>query len=526
MRILTTIFTFSLLCLTQCEKCGESNNDGFFKEQPRNRPLTVLDRLRDSIGTATQVWKNGPLRAYDVIHASRTGPISAVYANGLMTSPTSESCKFSPSGTCAAGINGFGTHGEVQYDFFDLTANIKGSSRQTMVVCRCLKDVCDRAVLIRPVNIYNPLDGALVRRTCLYEYSTSRNQYSDCHNELFRLTSRRNDQAPEYFSDAYFNYSVSNPSNTTYWVAHGIRSFTRQCCENDVKNMATVSWSDVVRENSTGFNAHHTEPHNDCQSPDPSVDYRQESMLNGGEECANLYEYAAAAASNRATQQDEYAIGKRTETYMHAKPALVSDTELALTCSAASLGVLCTWSLLCRQFKKKHTSIRYLITVLTIQFLSYILEALPLHMAMLQEIAAARWRSPFSFLDASMVMAKNMTSSSGSAEGNVIVLTAVIGQVEYCRTRHELLIGLTVVFDLIVLAVMLRTVHVKYGVVREARLREIVMLRKGEDREWLRGGRGLEGWKWWDKGEFDGEGEEDGEKKCKEYKEYRLPWWW
>ena len=433
--------------------------------------LPLLDRYRDNIGTATQVWQDGPRYAFDVIHSARDGPLQAEYPDILKTRMENQTCYPSKTHSCGVAINGFGTTGEVHYTFKNSHLNIMGSSIQVMVSCRCLnrnvnkygrKNECSKCLLMRPVKVCKPAsDDPKCRhpdnRTCLYEQDISSSLYSEGMTELLRITRRSRDIGPEYIENGHnFTYDVSSADNRSQWTAAGQRAWMRKCTAAEISSLPTLDPM-KVKGSEVGINTHETDPHNNCNPPQGVRYYREESVEKG-DACAKLYDYASSAANFRGTQQDDYAMAKHAGTYMDAKPSIVSNTELALSCSAAALGSLCVSVIFRKQLNKKNRSTGYIVGLVLIQFFSYILEALPLHLAMLEEIKAENWIGRFSFLEVTLAVAEDAIKPEGSARGSIMILIGVLGQVGYAKTKYQLIIVLTVLFDSITLAVMLWTI--------------------------------------------------------------------
>ena len=418
--------------------------------------------------------QNGPRKAYDVIHSARDGPLPAEYIDILkVTQRENQTCYPSKTYSCGVAINGFGTIGEVHYTFRSSHLNIEGSSIQVMVSCRCLnKNECNKCLLMRPVNVCDPgPDGSKcktpVTRTCLYEQDISSGVYSDGITELLRMTRRPREIGLQSVDEGQnFTYQESNVDNSFEWKEVGQQIWSRKCPSEDINSLPTLDLSNF--EGEVGFNVHETDPKGNCKPP-PGVRYYREESQEKGEECANLYDYAASAAAFRGTQQDEFAIGKHELTYMDPKPSLFSNTELALSCSAPALGLLCVWLIFRRQLKKGKKSIRDIMALAMMQFLSYVLEALPLHVAMIQEIKAENWIGRFSFLEASLEVAKDTQGPQGSAAGSIMILTAIIGQVGIAKTRYQLVVVLTVLFDSFALVVIIWTTCMLYKRLQAAR---------------------------------------------------------
>lgn len=445
--------------------------------------VSLLARWRDTVGTATQVWAQGAASARDIFQTDRSGPLSSVYRSTLGTE-ASTPCVPDRERKCEVAIDGFGTVGEVHFEFESSLSNIKGRSTQVMIACRCISDECGDAVLIRPIDVLTTDEqGKEVntgRRTCIYEAVDG--NFTDCHTELLRVTYRDRGHRPNYVrGSGAFNYSVIDPNYGDFWNATGQRGWARDCMDSDLTDLSVFDSALLSSEN-VAFNLHKTNPSaSHCKPPAESVSYFRENDA-AGEECSTLIEYAAAAAAHRATQQDEISIGNVESSYVYPKPELVSDTELALSCSGAGLGLLFVWSMFRKQLYKRNATMLYIIWVVAIQVLSFLLEALPLHTALGAEISARNWVSQFASVDGTVALAKGHSTAQGSAQGSVLILTAVLGEVRYRDTRVGLLASLAVFFDITVGTLVVLTMVRKLRV-RHMQKRGLLPMRTSKDPE-------------------------------------------
>lgn len=409
-------------------------------------------RFADAAGTAVQVGVLGPARKHSVAQSSPMGPLSAVYRDVLRS--VREPCRAVDGSMCEIAIGSFGSVGEVQYDFSNSVENVKGRSTQVLVACRCVGKECNKAVLIRPINVFESLPHNAtqkpMRKTCIYE--AVGNGFTDCHAELLRNVRRPIGQRPEYTHGGNaFVYTVNNPVSQSTWTAQGQRGWTRDCLEEDVNSLPTATMDDFKHIQQ---NTHTTPPDNACKPPNNLVQYFQEADQAAGEACYATYEYAALAASHFGSQQDEFAIGMRQDSYMDSKPPLVSNTELALTCSAAGLGVIVLFGIYRTRRENADRAGLYLFRVVLVQILSFALESLPLHIALGQETLARSWESEFADVGGSLALGSDQLEVQGSAEGSVLVMTAMMGTVKYNFTRVSLVAGFTAAFDLVALGII------------------------------------------------------------------------
>lgn len=418
--------------------------------------LTPMQRWHDTIGTALQIY--GPTPRHGLISTLRSGPLSSVFRSSLLSNEGG-SCEPRSDTKCELAINGFGSVGEVHYNFSNNIRKVEGHSTQVMIACRCLSKECGVAILLRPVNVLSRETNETIRRTCLYE--VFRGKYSDCHTELMRVSYRPVDQPPEFYhgNDSFEYYPRTERK---VWFAEGQRGWTHDCFEDEVACLRRIDLKSIKPEN-IEFNKHTTAANNSC-SPPAGVEYVVDRNDADGQECVELYDIASGEGAHRGTQQDEIATGEMEGSYFNEKPSRISDTELALICSAAGLGAMFVWTMYWKQMKTKvKSTMKTLGAVVLAQVLSYALEALPLHIALGNEIGAARWRSLFAFVDGTIAVAKDNSGPQGSANGSVLVLTGVVGEVRYSETREGVVWALTVMFDLMVTIVIAMTVFQKGG---------------------------------------------------------------
>lgn len=349
--------------------------------------------------------------------------------------------------------------GEVQYKFERDRQNRQGRSTQVMVACQCVSTECEQAVLVRPVTVFSRGPGNKVKdsgkRTCLYE--AVEGKFSDCHSELLRVSSRAKGQLPDYLrGNGSFDYAVlEDPGNK--WSASGQRGWTRDCLDTDISSLPTVDISKLNRER-IASNVHTTEPGKPQCKPPANVQYYRSASEEDGQSCAAVYSYAAASAAHLATQADEIAVGNLESSYSEQIPSLVSNIELALSCGAAALGILVLWTMSRKHKKRKPSSYAVLTCVVMAQGLSFALEGFPLHAALYTELAARQWKTIFAFADATLSLAQDQIAVQGTAFGSVLVLTTVVGEVQYKNTREELVGTMTALFDLAAAGIIVATI--------------------------------------------------------------------
>ncbi|CDF36177.1 unnamed protein product [Chondrus crispus] len=337
-----------------------------------------------------------------------------------------------------------------------------------MVACRCIgqgedSNECGVALLVRPITLTRVgADGEREetgRHVCIYEAVGEK--FSDCHSELVRLSTRPAGTKPEYGRHPYnFTYKVPDRISGDYWRADGQRGWMHDCGEAEFDALPKYNISGL-RRGDLRFHKHTTpaEKGGYCRPPE-GVQYYRDEAEGSDDECAALYDFAAPAASNRGTQQDEIAIGMDLSTYLAEKIPLTTYTEIALSLSAACLGLLLAWSMHKKIITNMNAEqpIKYFLVSLLKLVLSYALEALPLHIALAEEVRCRDWRSLFAFMDASVTLAHGFKGSRGSAKDSLLVLTAVVGEVEFLTTHEIFLACCTALFDVTALVIFGLTV--------------------------------------------------------------------
>lgn len=402
-----------------------------------------MTRWRDALGTALYPSSLGSSSQNQVFHALRSGPIPTTFRNAL-TPILSTKC--SPrdglnGAECRVSTDGFGTIGQVDYLFDSRQDNRRGKSTQVMVACKCLGFECQNAILMRPVRVVE--NGSEVGTVCLYQ--KLEDGYANCHADLFRTQI----SATTMSSRDRISYSVKDPGRESSWSAFGERAWTFECSRAEVDALPRVNISAIkVGDISKGSFAQKDSRLKSSCVPESGIQLVIDESKEMDNECARTYEKASVAATHRATQQDEIAIGTSKTTYLEAKPGLTGDTELALTCAAVMLGALAIWTTFRKEAAKKSVSYVRVFLVLLVQVVTFVIESLPLHTALLREWDARAWYSYFAYADATLGVGKN---------GGVMVVTSFVGGVGYSFTRTKLLMWLTVLFDLLGLAIISAT---------------------------------------------------------------------
>lgn len=381
-----------------------------------------------------------------IVTAPRSGSLPAVL-RALISSTVK--CKPDENKTCrVSSVNAFATVAESVYNFNDTLRNIKGRSTQSMHACRCLVENCSLAIVLRPVIIKDARAGE-PRVACLYESVDGK--FSDCHSEIWRVQeqSREDVQIPDSIQGGdQVNYTVFDDTIYDYWNVTGRRGWKRVCSFKEVNELKEVDLSKLgssdVRDNER-VNYSTESP---CRPPQGIVYYKSSDA--DSKQCIEMYDRAVAVAKRQATQQDCFAVGKASRSYLRPSPGeLVSDTELSLASGAVVLGLLVLWTMFRKNRKRTATRTRtlqrvsiyiFVLSVMFVQLLSFVLEALPLFVVMAGVLDRRRWTSLFSFVDACLATGKD-------GVGGVLIYTTILGEVSLKRTR------LTVVAALIAVSV-------------------------------------------------------------------------
>ncbi|KAI0562881.1 hypothetical protein FGB62_50g230 [Gracilaria domingensis] len=334
---------------TQGTEQGSPTRDGIWQKHVNNNLgpsgiVTILTRLRDAIGTAVQTWGFGPGRKHDIRHTQTSSPLPFVYRD-TVSALAGEECEHSDS-RCELLTSGFGTVGVVRYTFAADRENIIGSSTQVQTACRCIGDDCDKAILMRPVNISERgKDGHVYftgKKSCIYHFYEGR--FTDCHGESLRMQHRTEiNNVPGYF---LFEVDASQ-YNHGIWRAVGHRGWDYSCLKDDFYSLPTVNLSLIMGNISSGIHRYPLSRREgipsgneslDCNPPAGVIFFRDEDEQEG-EKCGAAFQFANAGASFLGTQMDEVAIGKDKRTYLRELPTLLVFWEIMILISAATLGL-------------------------------------------------------------------------------------------------------------------------------------------------------------------------------------------
>lgn len=429
-----------------------------------------FERWRSTVSHSTSLIP--PTSGIHTTSAPRSGQLSNVYRS-FLSSSSSKRCLTDPNTDCRVAADPDVHVGEVFYNFNDYQRNFKGHSRQVMIACRCLTANCQSAVLVRPVEVSTRLPNGTTAftgtRTCLYEAVGG--NFSDCHSELLHVSSQGKSVATKTLlaRDA-FSFNVEDDVNGDHWDARGSRGGYQSCLDTDFEQLPTVDMHALQTDEISVFGERYV-------SLESGGIARKKSRLlravdpEDGVMCAALYAATLEDAARQASQQDCFAVAKFQNTFLlHPTVTLVSNTELALSCSAAALGLIFLVSFYVKETKRKTSTYYHLALIVFFQLMSYSLEALPLHTALGSEISARNWSSMFAFVDAT----KGVKGGENMA---VLILTAVLGEVQHYKTRVATVAVLTAAFDLVAIVIVGMTITSKMvGIYSEKKKKMRVVL--------------------------------------------------
>lgn len=349
--------------------------------------------------------------------APRSGPLSAVF-RAQLESPS----KKQPSSPHLS-------IGTVFYSFTNYAANLQGYSTQHILACRCLPPSCTRSIVIRPVSSTNP-------PSCIYPSVNGR--FLDCHATLLHLSTMPSPPNPSSLVDAPLSYAVNDAVHDDFWKAKGTRSRIHNC--STFTSLPLVHVSSIQPSELISPPMSLSLPEG-CASSD-TITFHRDATGAESRTCATALEQMSAKATFQAGLQDCIAVGKTpTAFFSPVLVPLVSDTDLALASTAALLGIffLASSGLQARRNWGR---------VVVLQIFAFILEGLPLHFAVSQEVRARKWEGGFGFLDA---------CAGGGVQG-VVSFVSVVGKLRLASTRVGLLLGVMGLLDGIAVAVVGATI--------------------------------------------------------------------
>lgn len=429
--------------------------------------LTLLERLRDAIGTATQAWGFGPSLMHSVHHSLEHGPLRVVYRNAI----SAELGALKGAGRLKELMTrGFGTVGVVRYSFKSNRMNVAGESTQVMTACRCTGHDCTEAILLRPVNITETgPDGRIRltgRKSCIYQFY--KGTFTDCHSETIKTQDKRKGQSRHHSDYWVFEVNASQHGEGS-WKALGFRGWDYACHEDDFKLLPRVNVSGIGMANISSEIEDYPlrkdegpvpmDSRSGCRPP-PGVQYFRDEREEDGAQCAETYEFSIAAGSFRASQMDQVAIGMKADSYTSELPALLRFWEVLVLSCAASLGLYFAHASLTKYRKKGFWSRLRTVKLVAVILMSVAFEALPLHFALGFEADAKKWAGRFAYLAATIAVGKDQVQVQESAYGNIVVLTALLGESQYIETQLVTVVAFTAVVDIGGVVILLAVVFV------------------------------------------------------------------
>ena len=439
------IFSFSFPDTIVASKTATSANDRQSMIQGWIRTVT------SAIAPIQSVSKE----SIDLIQVKQSGPLSAVFRATLSNLLSSkEPCKNYTNNYCQVGANSFGSVGQTYYSFNNSQNNLQGNSVQVILSCRCIDPSCERAILIRPVNVLTQdRDGQEIptNRT-IYLYQATGGKFTNCYSELFNTSAPTEESSFSNFTSSTKRdvHSVFDPFHKDYWTAIKYLGLEFGCLDSEIENLPIVDLNSLTASNITAIKEKILPSPPGCRPPQ-GLQYYRAASENDEETVAGLYNTAITSAKNLASQQDCFAVGKRPIAYMQPRSVeLITNTELALTCSSGILGILLLWALLWKLMRKKKKYDRIVIAGILFQvLLSYALEALPIHTALANEISAKNWYTPLAFVDATYAY----KDTDGKIDG-VLMFIVIIGEARFLHTRVTLIASLTALFNFVAIGIV------------------------------------------------------------------------
>mmetsp|Transcript_6925 Transcript_6925/g.14316 ORF Transcript_6925/g.14316 Transcript_6925/m.14316 type:complete len:558 (-) Transcript_6925:329-2002(-) len=414
----------------------------------------LFQRLSGAIGTVIELKGRGPLRSGATFHSERSGPLGRTYREAYAAVGDAQ-CGFEPwDQRCNVAIKGLGTVSIVGYDFFSRTENIHGHSVQTQIACQCLNKDCTKAVVIRPVDIWN--GSVRVGRDCVYAWAPDNRSLLSCHIEMLNVQINQKDSLPRKSDPDVWEYIV-NVSKDEWWSAVGYRGRDFNISEKEFHLLPSA----VVNYDSPILNL----------KPMAQSQIQWIRSSNPGPEsfthsCSATSDWAKLGSSWIASQQDQYAIGLVDAVYLEPQPSLISDTELTLVASNAALGVIAGWFLLRKSERalqkadilsirfQRHVAIFHYLGTLLAVIIVFLLEALPMQVALIQEVQGERWSTEILHVDLTVASSGDLldsTLASRASNSSALVASIILGKARYIRTRVVLLSMLTALFNAVFL---------------------------------------------------------------------------
>ncbi|CAN8068271.1 unnamed protein product [Agarophyton chilense] len=402
--------------------------------------LTILDRLRDAVGTAVQTWGFGPGRKHDIRHALASGPMPFVFRDTISAFSQPQCQQLGQQ--CELASHGFGTVGVVRYQFLGQRENIAGTSIQVQTACRCMGDDCNKAVLMRPVNITERNEDGTIhltgKKSCIYQVFEGK--FTDCHSETLRM--QRKERVDHTINGLFIFEVDAMQHGHGSWTAVGHRGWDYSCVEEDFYSLPTVNMSSMVNNISSEIQVYprlrrgelpSQNQSEDCKPP-PNVMYFRDAEEREGEECGASFQFAMASASFLGSQMDEVAVGKDKRTYLKEPPEILVFWEIMVLVCAASLGLYFAISA-CTKFKKKNQwTVQRVLKLVAVLLMSLLFEAMPLHFALSFEVKALQWIGRFAYLGATVALGKDVVQPQSAVHGNILVLTAIVGESRFVST--------------------------------------------------------------------------------------------
>ncbi|OSX80090.1 hypothetical protein BU14_0058s0002 [Porphyra umbilicalis] len=389
-------------------------------------------------------------------------------------------CGIAPSHPAISGI--------VHFSFETPHTNMRGSSVQTQLACQCMSSDCTN---IATVAIRRPPSGRAFsidgdNGSCTYQQVVPTSEggaaaaaaavggpptLHSCASALMHIDAVRGEPVGP-FPQEQFVYNVTRFGRNS-WSANGYRNgFEKEPSPPPLlPNASTVAVTEPSLAAATAALPRFT-PVTTADGPHAEV-------------CGALGSTLGLAAAFHASAQDAAATGSDYDSFLDEPPVLLSDTDIAMTVCGAILGVVAvlslfraTWSMQKLRWMPKlltkyiprgrrdelnHDLAVAQAAVICFGLVLFGLETSALHVALVSEIAAARWRGAFVHLDLTLVSrgpTDVLAFSNLDSSGILFIATSLIGVAQYQSTRQTITFVLVVVLDVIVLAaVAVQVVH-------------------------------------------------------------------
>lgn len=388
--------------------------------------LTDLQVLEDRIGSEMELSAHLPVQKFQVIHASASGKLSRAFRNYIVNHR-----KLSARTKYVIAPSGWSTVGLVEYMFDNPESNTRGSSYQTLLLCRCLTKACNFSISAVPVAIVSDnKPNVEVGRSCLYLMHRSSKRISRCVNALLNFTSVEDAEAP---LDApllsgrakSFRFAVDNP--LVKWKAQGVRGAGYTTSLNN--------FTSLLRYNLKSINITRLLTAEDLLPASGAYQFvRSTEKLNTGP-CSETITFASEGGAWNGGQSDPVAVGLIDELFTKLKPEIFRVPEIMLIVAATVIAQGAIMKILYSQGFTKRTWY-----VLVTTFCIYVVESVVVYITYAKTVVAFRWRGHFLSLEGILAVHRASQKNQWDATDSMIVLNAIVGTARYRKTYHTAMI--------------------------------------------------------------------------------------